>query len=173
MESERHFALARPASAIAATSRFSRRLKTGDDLFAGVIVLVVRSDYFTAFHNDKVLGRKGMLMMIDSQQKGQKGQKGRPCQDCASIRREQASVGQQWQMRLAGLHDQAGRSFQNEHRAMALYIDRCLARLAQHDSKVQMSMQQMEAGVVVHDQDIRNHGVPFFGAANWKTGQSG
>ena len=49
--------------------RFSRRLETGDDLFAGVIVLVVRSDYFTSFYNDKVLGRKGMLMMIDSQHK--------------------------------------------------------------------------------------------------------
>ncbi len=44
---------------------------------------------------------------------------------------------------------------------MALHVDRCLARLAQHDRKVQMSVQQMEAGVVVHDQDIRNHGVSF------------
>lgn len=64
-------------------------------------------------------------------------------------------------MRLAGLHDQAGRSFQDEHRAMALHVDCCPARLAQHDRKVQMSMQQMEAGVVIDDQDIRNHGVPF------------
>nr|WP_314629111.1 EAL domain-containing protein [uncultured Noviherbaspirillum sp.] len=49
--------------------RFSRRLETGGDFFSGVIVLVVRSDYFTSFYNDKVLGRKGMLMMIDSQHK--------------------------------------------------------------------------------------------------------
>lgn len=49
--------------------RFSRRLETGDDTFAGVIVLVVRSDYFTSFYNAKVLGRKGILMMIDSQHK--------------------------------------------------------------------------------------------------------
>lgn len=49
--------------------RFSRRLETGDDLFGGVIVLIVRSDYFTSFYNAKVLGRKGMLMMIDGQHK--------------------------------------------------------------------------------------------------------
>lgn len=49
--------------------RFSRRIETGDDTFAGVIVLLVRADYFTSFYNARVLGRKGMLMMMDAQQK--------------------------------------------------------------------------------------------------------
>ena len=48
--------------------RFSRRLETGDDSFAGVIVLHVRSDYFTSFYNARVLGRKGVLMMRDAEQ---------------------------------------------------------------------------------------------------------
>ncbi|SMP63987.1 diguanylate cyclase (GGDEF) domain-containing protein [Noviherbaspirillum suwonense] len=52
-----------------AVLRFSKRLEAGDDAFSGVVVLVVRSDYFTSFYNTKVLGRKGMLMMIDGQHK--------------------------------------------------------------------------------------------------------
>ena len=49
--------------------RFTKRLETGDDSFAGVIVLLVRADYFTSFYNARVLGRKGMLMMTDAEQK--------------------------------------------------------------------------------------------------------
>ena len=49
--------------------QFSRRIETGDEVFAGIVVLVVRSEYFTSFYNAKVLGRKGMLMMVEEQHK--------------------------------------------------------------------------------------------------------
>ena len=49
--------------------QFSRRLETADEAFAGVLVLLVRAEYFTSFYNAKVLGGKGMLMMFEQEHK--------------------------------------------------------------------------------------------------------
>ena len=49
--------------------QFSRRLETADDSFAGIVVLVIRAEFFTSFYNARVLGRKGMLMMVEQAHK--------------------------------------------------------------------------------------------------------
>jgi diguanylate cyclase (GGDEF)-like protein len=49
--------------------QFSRRLETSDEVFAGIVVLIVKSEYFTSFYNTRVLGHKGMLIMVDAEQK--------------------------------------------------------------------------------------------------------
>jgi hypothetical protein len=39
---------------------------------------------------------------------------------------------------------------------MALYINTCTAYVTQHGSEVQMAVQQVEAGAVVNDEDVRD-----------------
>ena len=40
---------------------------------------------------------------------------------------------------------------------MAFHVDQCPARLVKQKCKMQVSMQQVEAGYVEYDQDVRNH----------------
>ena len=43
---------------------FTRRLEGADDGFAGVLILTIDARYFTAFYNERALGRGGMVALL-------------------------------------------------------------------------------------------------------------
>ena len=51
-------------SAIQDAIEFTRRLEGPDDSFAGVLILTIDASYFTAFYNDRLLGRDGMVALL-------------------------------------------------------------------------------------------------------------
>lgn len=58
-------------------------------------------------------------------------------------------------MVAVSFHDQASGTPKNQYRAMIFYVNMCSAYVTQHRSEVQMAVQQVEAGAVVNDEDVR------------------